>query len=248
MFGPYGMNEQLVLWRHGRVQAYGAEWSHRPPTVGSLLVVDATDRSPGTPRRIASVREDVREDRDCWIVEHVAVDEDRYTGHREAIGFWRDVGWPSLSEHYPICGTCRGLMPCEHAIIDKIAQYGAEKFARFSDPTACPACQEPITLRQKTITFDRNLHGIGTVSFHLRKRCLESAMSYDQLVHREDGNYQLVCPGAHYRGLDSDGTPVTYCSLPDCRGAGRRGLRGGMQVAAYLPHPDGFHRSPEVDD
>ncbi|QLF84212.1 hypothetical protein SEA_PYTHEAS_72 [Gordonia phage Pytheas] len=240
---------QRPLWRYGRLQAMGVEWTYRAPEVGELVIRDATQTHPGVPRRIVSVREDERDGRKVWIIEHVALDASPTTGtDRKSIGFWGSVGWPRIDEHYPICGTCRDLMPCQHVVIDTIATQSSDTFERYNTPGVCPACREPVTSRQQLISFSRNLHGFGAVTFHLRKKCRHSACDYDVAVHEEDGDYQLTCPGTSRSGLDDNGMRVTYCTEPDCRGADRRHRRDEFWTAAYLPRPDGYHRSPEVGD
>lgn len=240
-----GYQERLIqspLWRRGLLQAFGVSWSRRAPEVGDLMVAGATDTKAGSPRRIVSVVESERDDRAAWIVEHTALDAEPTTSERAAIGFWQNVGWPRLPEHFPICGRCHELMPCQHVVIDHIATHSADEMERFSDPSICPACLEPVTLRQKAITFDRNLHGFGTVTFHLRKKCVADARVYDRNLHREDGDFQLNCPGAFRSGVDEDGVPVTYCTELHCRGADRHHMRGGIHIAGYINHPDGFYR------
>lgn len=246
-----GYHERLIqspLWRHGRLQAFGVAWSWGAPEVGDLMVCGATETEPGSPRRIVSVVESERGGRAAWIVEHTALDAEPTTSDRTTIGFWHDIGWPRRPEHFPVCARCRELMPCQHAVIDRIATHSAEEMERFSDPSVCPACREPITLRQKTITFDRNLHGFGTVTFHLRKKCAGAARVYDRDVHREDGDFQLICPGAFRSGVDENGQPVAYCTELHCRGTERHHLRGAYHIAGYISHPDGYYRQSNSDE
>lgn len=233
------------LWRHNRLQAVGVEWTYRAPEVGDLVVRDATQTHPGVVRRIVKVRDDVREDRAVWIIEHVDLDAEPTTSERKSAGFWADVGWPRMDAHYPICGTCRDLMPCQHVVIDRIAQHSGETFERHNMPGVCPSCREPVTHRQQAITFDRNLYALGPVTFHLRKKCRPLACDYDRAVHHDDGLYELTCPGSARRGYDEHGRPVTYCTEQDCRGADRDHRGSGFWIAAYLPQPDGYHRAPD---
>ncbi|AOE44342.1 hypothetical protein SEA_EYRE_62 [Gordonia phage Eyre] len=233
------------LWRHNRLQAVGSEWTYRAPQVGELVVRDATQTHPGVVRRIVNVRDDVRDGRPVWIIEHVALDAESTTSERKSAGFWAHVGWPRMDDHYPICGVCRDLMPCQHVVIDTIADHSGKTFDRYNTPGVCPSCCEPVTHRQRSITFDRNLYALGPVTFHLRKTCRPEANDYDRAVHHEDGRYELTCPGSARRGYDESGSPVTYCTESDCRGADRDHQGSGFWIAAYLPRPDGYHRSPE---
>lgn len=236
-------------WYYGRLRAVGSEWCYGAPQVGDLILRDATATHPGVVRRITSVREDERDGRKLWIVEYTAPDADPTTGtDRKAIGFWANVGWLRMPEHYPICAVCNDLMPCKHTVIDVIAEHSSDLMEKFSTPGVCPSCREPVTARQRSITYDRNMHGIGDVTFHLRKKCIHSAYDYDRAVHADDGHYRLTCPGTAHKGLDEHGLPVTYCSLPDCRGANRKHANYGFWIAAYLPCPEGYHRAPDFGD
>lgn len=242
MTGYHERLTQLPRWRGGALVAFGSQMCHTAPRVGDLVIREATQTRPGVPRRIASVREDTRDGRRVWIIEHTPIDDEPATSARESTGFWQDVGWPRLPEHYPVCAKCHDLMPCEHSVIDTIAKQNAEKLDRFADPNVCPACREVITHRQKVIVFQTNLHGLSTVAFHTRRKCIREAREYDRQVHHQDGEYQLNCPGAFRGGLDSDGLPVSYCTEEHCRGQRMHHMRGGWWQNAYIEQPDGYHR------
>ncbi|WP_336794169.1 hypothetical protein [Gordonia malaquae] len=232
---------QTPRWRGELLVAYGLDWTPFPPQVGDLTVAGATRTRPGHPRRIAAVYDRVSEDgREYWLIEHVGLDDDLATADRVSVGFWCAGGWPRLPEHYPVCGTCRELMPCMHSVVDAIASDGVEKLERFADPSVCPACREVITLRQKTVMFDRNLHGFGIVVFHARKKCIGGAWVYDRELHDGDGQYQLHCPGRFYGGVGADGKKVGYCSEEHCRGIDMRHMQGGFWTAGQLDCPDGY--------
>ncbi|WP_139179959.1 hypothetical protein [Gordonia westfalica] len=79
-------------------------------------------------------------------------------------------------------------------VIDTIAEHSGKTFERYGTPGVCPSCQEPVTRRQRVITFERNLYGLGTVTFHLREKCRHAAFEYDREVHRDDGEFELTCP------------------------------------------------------
>ncbi len=128
-------------------------------------------------------------------------------------------------------------MPCQHVVIDTIAEHSGKTFERYGTPGVCPSCQEPVTRRQRVITFERNLYGLGTVTFHLREKCRHAAFEYDREVHRDDGEFELTCPGSARRGLDENGLPVTYCTEPDCRGADRKHHGYGFWTAGVSATP-----------
>lgn len=105
----------------------------------------------------------------------------------------------------PLC-SCHGHpWPCLEA--DQQAQAeremaAAEKELRLM-PGCCPACEEPVTSRQRSITFGgpnvRNPLAQGP-TFHLRSKCWYSAAQYEELwVNAEPGRPRslltLYCEG-----------------------------------------------------
>lgn len=94
--------------------------------------------------------------------------------------------WNTLPEHYSICRVCRQIPPCTHAHNQAVMAAAAKKLDAEMAlmPGLCHACLEPITRRQKTITFEgENLVrpdlGDGTAIFHLRTSCRPQAERYD---------------------------------------------------------------------
>lgn len=96
---------------------------------------------------------------------------------------WWDV---YQSEHWKACGKCREPMPCREMMADRITEEAMHRVDRWSNPSACPACGEPITLRQRAHTFQHNLNVPGgpPVTFHVGRRgCRYNASEYrDRLV------------------------------------------------------------------
>lgn len=93
----------------------------------------------------------------------------------------------------PLCSCHSHPWPC--LVADQQAQ--AEKELRTAEkalnlmPGCCPACEEPVTTRQRSITFGgpnvRNPLAEGP-TFHLRHKCYSSAASYEELwVNDEPG-------------------------------------------------------------
>lgn len=82
------------------------------------------------------------------------------------------------------------------------------------------ACAEPVTARQKCLSFSENLEVPGgpPVTFHLRSRCNYSAVKYEQRWVAADPNRRrptLSCPG-HVTN-HNDGT-YDCTQLGDCPG------------------------------
>lgn len=129
----------------------------------------------------------------------------------------------------PLCSCCSHPWPCLEA--DQQAQ--AEKEIRAAEremsllPGCCPACQEPVTSRQRSITFGgpnvRNPLAEGP-TFHLRRACRGGAARYEELwVNDEPGRARslltLACAGtiivhhdgaAECFGADESDCPTVY--------------------------------------
>jgi hypothetical protein len=85
----------------------------------------------------------------------------------------------------PLCSCCGHPWPCLEA--DQQAQAAkelkrAEKALRLL-PGCCPACEEPVTSRQRSITFGgpnvQNPLAEGP-TFHLRRACRHAAAAYEE--------------------------------------------------------------------
>ena len=88
-----------------------------------------------------------------------------------------------LDEHFSVCGKCGDVQPCREVWAEAQGAHAVKELMRFDDPSACPACQEPITLRQKTVALPNVVSPLGgTVTFHARQRCLHSAVMYEKRV------------------------------------------------------------------
>lgn len=231
--------QQKVFFRGRNVVAMGSIHMLKAPQVGQLVVIGATATSPGYPRRIASVANGERDGRPYWAIEHTDPEAEATTGARTSIGYWKDRGWSHLPEHHPICGACRKLLPCEHVVIETIAAASTKTMNRFSTPGVCPQCQEPVTTRQASHTFDKNLHGLAAVTFHLRQSCRSAAYDYDQRLHADDGKNELTCPGSSWIRYTEDRHRIFYCSEEACRGVDRRHLND-LGAFATGTIPEGY--------
>lgn len=118
----------------------------------------------------------------------------------------------------PLC-SCHGHpWPCR----DSDQQAQAEKEIKAAEkelrllPGCCPACEEPVTSRQKAITFGgpnvRNPLAEGP-TFHLRRKCQHAAAKYeDAWVAAEPGRQRslltLTCAGTVI--VHGDGTAECF--------------------------------------
>lgn len=155
-----------------------------------------------------------------------ARDHDLHMRHSGYGGSW----WSFTSEHYPVCATCREPRPCREQHGISVAEHQMQRMSRFETPGVCPACQETVTHRQRSIRFTENLElpGGPAVVFHLRKQCFDAARNYEERwvsADPEQRRGQLSCPGV--KQVHHDGT--WDCSEQvECRGD--QTAHGGMDV------------------
>lgn len=151
------------------------------------------------------------------------------------------------SEHYAVCVRCQEPMPCRHRHAKHVAAQHMARLARYEIAGSCPACREPITDRQQSITFTENLElpGGPPVTFHLRGRCRGEAEQYEQRWVDADPNRRrtrLTCPGHltnhndgtydcsalnECRGPAAQHASYSVCACPDCHARGAFSCRPG---------------------
>lgn len=176
-----------------------------------------------------------------------AAAQDRHVGSVRG-GTWNVYPDPT---HYPICASCGEPMPCRERVGARMAADAVTRMGRYETAGVCPACSEPVTARQKTITFSENLEipGGPPVTFHLRGRCWGNAADYEKrwvaadpnrrrtalscaghLTNHNDGTYDCTqladCPGP-----EVPHPAYTRCSCPDCH------ARPWTQGSGCLPDP-----------
>ena len=103
-----------------------------------------------------------------------------------------------LTEHYPVCVKCGELCPCSEVWSESQAAGEMKRAERYDIAGVCPACQQPVSSRQKQITFDLNVVSpIGPpVTFHMKNSCWRSAVDYDMRVATAtDTKPKLSCSG-----------------------------------------------------
>lgn len=194
---------QIIAWDH---QAW------RVVAVNLLPEIDWTDRQ----RREAETWADNPAALDQHLPRavivrpvHITADDPRSRDH--------DVhlvrhGWSGFDvypdEHYPVCAQCAEPLPCRDEMARRTAEQESAQADRYMMPGVCPACNEPITSRQKAlISFEENLEipGGPPLTFHRRRACLGAAISYEKRWAAADhGNRRttLSCPGSACRHTD----------------------------------------------
>lgn len=144
-------------------------------------------------------------------------------------------------EHYPVCAACGEPLPCREQMAARIAEQSAKYMDRYATEGVCPACQEPVTSRQKSMTFSENLEVPAgpPVTFHVgRGGCRQSAADYEKrwvaadpnrrravlscaghVTTHNDGTYECTefneCPGPRAKH-----TSFSVCRCPDCHARG----------------------------
>lgn len=144
-------------------------------------------------------------------------------------------------EHYPICACCYEPLPCRYKVAERAGEAALKKMGRYETAGVCPACEEPVTGRQKSLTFSENLEVLGgpSVTFHVGRRgCSYTAGEYEKrwvaadperrrasltcrgrVTNHNDGTYDCTelaeCPGPSARH-----DVYTTCSCPDCHARG----------------------------
>jgi hypothetical protein len=139
--------------------------------------------------------------------------------------------WYVLPEHYVICACCEELPPCREEWGRRVAAREIREMGTFENAGVCPACQEVISQRQRSITFSENLAlpGGPPVTFHLRGRCRWRAEQYEKRWVDADPKRRrtaLVCSGR--ATVHNDGT-YDCTEFGECRGP-------------RASHPDGIDR------
>jgi hypothetical protein len=131
--------------------------------------------------------------------------------------------WYAIPEHFSICRLCHELPPCTHVHTEAIMGRANERMAAEMAlmPGCCLSCNEPITRRQKSVTFTgpnliRPDFGSDTAIFHLREKCSSSLLSYDQRWAQATGSKRrFYCEG--HQTIHLDGS-MACTELVECPG------------------------------
>jgi hypothetical protein len=144
-------------------------------------------------------------------------DRDHDKAYKAGKHAWWDV-YPN--EHYPICVTCHEPLPCRDQMAAKISAQEAEQFDCYTTAGICPACQEPVSQRQKSLTWEDNavVPGGPAVTFHLRRACWSQARRYElRWVAFDPGRRKPILTCAGHISYHRDGT-AQCTELAGCPG------------------------------
>lgn len=128
--------------------------------------------------------------------------------------------WVYPDGHYPVCAQCGEPPPCREVYGRAVARSALAKLRPYETPGVCPACQEPVTQRQKSVTFPDNIMipAGPPLTYHLRGRCVWNARDYEQKWVERDPQRRrttLSCPG--FLTNHNDGT-YDCTAFAECRG------------------------------
>lgn len=209
----------------------------RRPAVGDVVaflrraweVVHVADADP-TPEEAASlagILEPWRTQRAPFRVtlRRLHGEPSKHENERQEVGYRIPAGYQSWLKIYPsgrvpLC-SCHGHpWPCLEADQQKLAEKELERAeaALNLPPGCCPACKEPVTTRQRSITFGgpnvTNPLAEGP-TFHLRRKCYGSAAAYEEKwVTAEPGRRRSLLT------LRCEGTVVVHADgTGECFGA-----------------------------
>jgi hypothetical protein len=175
------------------------------------------------------------------------------------------VGTPFvvLSEPYKVC-SCHGhIWPCQEMDRSTLAAHQSRRMDRLiatTQPGVCAHCLEPITTRQRSVTFpepSRFVPGAPGPTFHAgRAACWGAAEEYERkgrLADNPDVVRLASCPGIRFiheqRGMPAE--QRTDCTAgPFCTGI--HGPAGYRQVAPCwhrvdLAGNEGAYARPTID-
>lgn len=203
---------QLIAWRH-------SVW--RVVEINPVPEVDWTDAEG---KRMAAYLPQFRTQYAPYhvIVRPVAITGDDPRARDRDVHLRRTAGGSRAfdvypNEHYPVCSQCQEPVPCREEMARKGAEDGMRKMNRYAMSGVCPACEEPITSRQRAlITFDENLElpGGPPVTYHLRQGCKGAAINYEKRWAAADPDHRrttLSCPGKvcrHTDGIECSEDPM----------------------------------------
>jgi hypothetical protein len=203
--------------------------------VGQLVIWERTAH------RVVEVREREQTDwpqgyRDLWV-EHGMPDPATWYGRPMVIVLQPEdqpaakprhlqgragASWRTLVEHYSVCRLCQEIPPCRHEHTEKIMDRAQEHMNQQMAimPGCCHSCQEPITRRQKAVTFTganliRPDLGDDSAIFHQRQQCFGDVRQYDERwAAAEPGRKRrFYCEGhrTHHHDDTVDCTEMAEC-------------------------------------
>jgi hypothetical protein len=105
--------------------------------------------------------------------------------------------------HYPVCAACGEPSPCRDTVAGRVAAQSAADMARYEQEGVCPACQQPVTVREGRETFRWNLDVPAgpPVTFHTRRRCVTQLAKYRQRLSA--AGYFRALPAETHQAADA---------------------------------------------
>ena len=130
------------------------------------------------------------------------------------------------SERWPQCSCCGEPMPCRAELEDEQVATSLDRVAKMEaiPPGACWACAEPISTRQKAVTYpgdNLNLPGAHAPSFHTRSNCLPAAHAYEERWVAADPRRERILTWPACNGsliVHGDGSTECFGGVLECRG------------------------------
>lgn len=170
--------------------------------------------------------------------------------------------WNVLRDPYQVC-SCHGHpWPCQEIDRNDYTEHQMRKMSRAmatTSPGVCAHCLEPITARQKSLTFpepSRLVPGAPGPTFHTgRTACWSAAEDYERggrLADNPDVMRLASCPGVritHEQDL-FDGRRVECTAGALCTGLhGPSGVRRGMRCwyRLHVASREGAYVRPDTD-
>ncbi len=150
--------------------------------------------------------------------------------------------WQILTDPYRVC-SCHGeIWPCQEMDRTQMARYNAQvmdKAMATTVPGICAACLEPISTRQRSITFpdeSRFVPGAPGPTFHAgRAECWAAAEQYDlaRIADNPEATRHASCPGRRY--LHDAQTMAVELRVDCSAGPACTGLHGPAGFRNDLP-------------
>lgn len=108
-------------------------------------------------------------------------------------------------EHYPVCASCSEPLPCRETERRRLAEQELRQAEAWQRPGVCPACGQPVTTKQDSMTFPNvKVPGGPLLTFHIgRQACRSAARDYAKQAAEqghEVGEVPTVPKGNSWRG------------------------------------------------
>jgi hypothetical protein len=129
-------------------------------------------------------------------------------------------GWHTYrGERWPMCSCCGEPMPCRAELQDQEIDRSLRRIDKLMArrPGCCWGCAEPITARQKVVTYpgdNLDLPGGPAVVFHTRQDCYRFAAQYELRWLATDPRHQRILTWPACAGI----LVVHHDGSSECRG------------------------------